>query len=128
MDQHTGSKWLIHGTKRHKGNTQLQAWNSPLEHPSRDCKHDINMIKQSEGSMFSPILKENVQGRKHPGSCAFPEPELLSYRKLKNVVQKVKNGHKNPNNSKHHDENHDEMPLSTRTTHTPQKTSYIYRL
>ena len=50
--------------------------------------------------MFNPIFKETVQGRKHPGSCAFAEPELLSYRKpLKPVVQNAKNGHKNPNNS-----------------------------
>ena len=27
--------------------------------------------------MFNPIFKENVQGRKHPVSCAFAEPELL---------------------------------------------------
>ena len=27
MDQHTGTKWLIHGTKHHKDNP-LQAWNS----------------------------------------------------------------------------------------------------
>ena len=46
--------------------------------------------------MFNPIFKENVQGQKHLGSCAFAEPELLSYRKLKIVVQKVKNGHKIP--------------------------------
>ena len=26
VDQHTGGKWLIHGTKRHKDN-QLQIWN-----------------------------------------------------------------------------------------------------
>ena len=52
----------------------------------------------------------NVQGRKYPGSCAFSEPELLSYRKPKIVIQKVKNGHKNPNNShNYHGENHDEI-------------------
>ena len=39
VDQHTGGKWLTHGTKRHKDN-QLQAWNSPVEYPSRECKHD----------------------------------------------------------------------------------------
>ena len=31
-------------------------------------------------SMFNPIFKENDQGQKYPGSCAFAEPELLSYR------------------------------------------------
>ena len=30
----------------------------PIEYPSRECKHDI---KESEGSMFSPIFKENVR-------------------------------------------------------------------
>ena len=75
VDQHTGGKWLIHGTKRHKDN-QLQslAWNSPVEYPSRDCKHDI---KESKGNMLNPIFNESVQGQKHPGSCAFEEPELL---------------------------------------------------
>ena len=28
VDQHTGGKWLIHGTKRCKDN-QFQTWNSP---------------------------------------------------------------------------------------------------
>ena len=30
VDQHTGGKGLIHGTKRRKDN-QLQSWNSPVE-------------------------------------------------------------------------------------------------
>ena len=95
VDQHTRDKWLIHGTKR-RNDTQLPAWNSTAEYPSRKCKHDI---KEPEGNMFNPIFKENVLGRKHPGSCAFAEPELLCYRKPKRVVQNEKNGHKNPNNS-----------------------------
>ena len=45
MDQHTGGKWLIHCTKRRKDN-QLQAWNSPVEYPSRECKHAIKRIIQ----------------------------------------------------------------------------------
>ena len=58
--------------------------------------------------MFNPIFKENVQGRKHPESCTFAEPELLKYRKPK--VQKVMIGHKNPNDChNYHDENHDEI-------------------
>ena len=62
--------------------------------------------------MFNPIFKENVQGRKHPESCAFAEADLLSYRKPKRVVQNEKNGHKNPNNSHNYrDENHDEIEL-----------------
>ena len=66
VDQHTD--WLTHSTKRRKDNPL--AWNSLVEYPSRECKHDI---KESKGSMFNPIFKENVQGRKHPGSCAFTE-------------------------------------------------------
>ena len=62
--------WLIHGTKCHKDN-QLQSLEFPVECPSRECKHDI---KDSEGNMFNPIFKENVQGRKHPGSCSFAQP------------------------------------------------------
>ena len=73
VDQHTGGKWLIHGTKRHKNN-QLQSLEPPVEYSSRECKHDI---KESKGNMFNPIFKENVQGQKHPGSCAFAEPKLL---------------------------------------------------
>ena len=60
--------------------------------------------------MFNPIFKENVQGRKHPESWAFAEPVLLNNRKPIRVVQKVMNGHKNPNdNDNYHDENHDEI-------------------
>ena len=55
--------------------------------------------------MFNPIFKENVQGQKDPGRCAFVEPELLSYRKPKRVVQIKKNGHKNPkDNHNYHDD------------------------
>ena len=70
MDQH---RWLIHGTKHHKDN-QWQSLEPPVKYPSRECKHDI---KQSKGKMFNPIFKDNVQGWKHTGSCAFAEPELL---------------------------------------------------
>ena len=39
-------------------------------------------------------------------------PELLSYRKPKGVVQKVKHGHKNRNNNHYyHDKNHDEIEV-----------------
>ena len=31
-------------------------------------KHDI---KESEGNIFNPVFKENVQRRDHPGSCAL---------------------------------------------------------
>ena len=54
--------------------------------------------------MFNPIFKGNFQWQKHPGRCAFAETELLS-QKSKHVVQKNKNGHRNPNNShKYRDE------------------------
>ena len=46
--------------------------------------------------MFNPMFKEIDQGRKHPGSCAFAELELVSYRKPKRVVQNEKNGHEMP--------------------------------
>ena len=73
MDQHTGGRWLIHGTKHHKDN-QWQSLEPPVEYPSRECKHDI---KQSKEKMLNPIFNDNVQGWKHTGSCAFAEPELL---------------------------------------------------
>ena len=53
MDQHTGSKWLFHGTKRRKEN-HLQSMDPRVEYPSWEGKHDI---KKSEGNMFNPILK-----------------------------------------------------------------------
>ena len=83
MDQHTGGKWLIHGTKRHKDN-MLQSLELLCITSSRDCKHDI---KESEGNMFNPIFKENIQWPKHSGSCASAEPELRGYRKPKHVFQ-----------------------------------------
>ena len=86
MDQRIWDKWLIHNNKRHKDN-QLQSLELPVGYPGWECKHDI---KESEGSMFNPIFKENVQGRKHPGSWAFAEQKLLSYKKPKHVVQMKK--------------------------------------
>ena len=59
---------------------QLQTCNSHVEYPSRECNHDT---KGSEGNMLNLIFKENVQGRKHPGSCTFAEPEQFCYRKPK---------------------------------------------
>ena len=72
VEQHTGGKWLIHGTKRHKDN-QFQNVNPPVEYPSRESKH---AIKESEGNTFSPIFKENIQGQKHPRGCIVAEAEL----------------------------------------------------
>ena len=98
VDQHTGGK--CH-TKRHKDN-QLQSLVGNGEHDT----------KESEGNMFNPIFKENVQGRKHRRSCAFVEPELLSYRRPKGGVHNGKNGYKNLNDShNYHDGNHDEIEL-----------------
>ena len=60
--------------------------------------------------MFIPILKENFQGRKPPGSCAFAEPELLLCKETYSIDQKVINGHKNPNDShNYYDENHEQI-------------------
>ena len=89
-----GLNVLIHCTKRHKDNLLLSLVLPHIIFTSRECKHDI---KESEGNMFNPIFKENVHGRKHPGTCAFAEPELLSYRKPTPIVPDVKDGHKNHN-------------------------------
>ena len=43
-------------------------------------------IKGSEGNLFNLIFKGNVQGWKHPGRCAFAEPELLYFRNPKRVL------------------------------------------
>ena len=67
VDQYTGGKWLIHVTQHRKDN-QLQTWNSLVENTSRDSK---SHMKGSEDNMFNPIFKENVQGQKHPGRCAY---------------------------------------------------------
>ena len=62
--------------------------------------------------MFDAIFKETLQGWKHPRSWTFAEPDLLSYRKHKRVVQNEMNDHYNSNNSqKYHDENRDEREL-----------------
>ena len=52
---------------------KCKAWNSPVEYPSRKSEH---YIKESEGNMFNSIFNGNIQGRKHPGRCAFSESEL----------------------------------------------------
>ena len=55
-----------------------KTWNSPVEYPSKECKHNI---KEFEGNMLNTIFKENVQEWKHPSSCALAEPELLKLQK-----------------------------------------------
>ena len=57
-----------------------KAWNSPVEYPSRECKQDI---KESKGNIFNPFFKENVQGRKKPGSCALQYQNYLCKESLK---------------------------------------------
>ena len=44
VDHHTGSKWLIHGTKSNKDN-YLKGWNSPVEYPSREYEHFIKICE-----------------------------------------------------------------------------------
>ena len=44
--------------------------------------------------MFNPIFKRNVQGWKHPGRCAYVQPELLTFTKPKCVIHNKNNGHK----------------------------------
>ena len=63
VDQHTEEKWLIHGTKRRKDN-QLRAWNSPVEYPRRECKHDI---KETCSIQYSRRMSRggNIQGVVH---------------------------------------------------------------
>ena len=85
VDQDTGGKGLIHGTK-HRKDSQLQSMDSPVVYDSRESKHDI---KESEGNIFNPIFKWKILGQKHPLRCAFSEPELLS-QKSKRVVQTKK--------------------------------------
>ena len=56
VDQHTGGQWLIHNTQ----NTMIisfKAWNSPVEYFSWESQYDI---EESEGNLFNPIIKENV--------------------------------------------------------------------
>ena len=50
---HFKGKWLIYSTK-HCKNNQLKAWNSHVEYPSRESKHDI---KESKFNMFNPIFQ-----------------------------------------------------------------------
>ena len=84
-DQHTEGKWLhvIHGTKHHKDN-QLQSLEIPRKILNREAKHEI---KESEGNMFNPIFKDDLQGQKHPGRCVIAKPKLSRYTKPKFAVQ-----------------------------------------
>ena len=50
VDQHTGGKWSIHGTKCNKLQNPVY---SPVDYPSKGCKHDI---EKSDGDVFNPIF------------------------------------------------------------------------
>ena len=52
VDQQTGYKWLIHGTKRRKDN-QLQSLELPVEYPCRECKHDVKDHREGCPLVFS---------------------------------------------------------------------------
>ena len=57
-----------------------KARNSPVEYPSRECKHDI---KESKENIFNPIFKENVgniQGVVHLQNQNYLCKESLNYR------------------------------------------------
>ena len=72
----------MHCTKYRKNS--YEAWNYPLEYPSRASKYGI---KESEGTMFNSIFNGFVQGQKYPGRGEVAEPKLSSYRKLKFIDQ-----------------------------------------
>ena len=61
VDQHTGGKWDIDGTKRRKDN-RLQSLELRCRISWWECKHDIN---ESEGNMFNPIFKEKISSLIH---------------------------------------------------------------
>ena len=78
VDQHAGGKWLIHDTKRRKGN-QLQAWNSPADYPSWVARCDI---KGCVSTVLNPIFSKKVQGQKHPGRWGIVEHQISSIKML----------------------------------------------
>ena len=44
-----------------------KAWNSTVDYPSRESKHDIN---ESEGNMFNPVFKDVDQDSMMPRGIA----------------------------------------------------------
>ena len=44
---------------------------------------------ESEGNVLNTMLKENVNGQKHPERCVVVEPKLQSFRKPNYVVPVV---------------------------------------
>ena len=59
-----------------------KAWKSPVEYPSRVCKHDI---KESKGSMSN--IQGECPGAESSRELRIIEPELLNYRKPKCVFR-----------------------------------------
>ena len=51
-----------------------KAWNSPVQYPTREWKHDIN---ESEENMFNPTFKKDVQEQKHPGDARSQNQNYL---------------------------------------------------
>ena len=74
VDQHAGSKWLIHDTKRRKDN-QLQSLKLPCRISKLTARCDI---KGSDGTMLNPIFWKKVQGQKHPGRWGILEHQIPS--------------------------------------------------
>ena len=56
-----------------------KAWNTPVEYPSKESKHDI---KESKGSMFNPIFKENVRGENIQGVAYLQNQNYLGTESL----------------------------------------------
>ena len=59
VDQHTGGKLLIHGTKRRKDN-QLQSLEPRVEYPSRECKHNKVVQRKHVQSNIHGYIKKIV--------------------------------------------------------------------
>ena len=78
VDQHTGSKWLIHDTTL-QGQSVSVAWNSALEYISWVSRCDI---KGFDGTMLNPIFWKKVQGQKHPGMWEIEEHKIPSGKML----------------------------------------------
>ena len=89
VDQHAGSKWLIHDTKRRKDN-QLQS----LKLPCRISKLSSKMWhKGVRYTVLNPIFSKKVQGQKHPGIWGIVEHQIPSIKMLFKTNTK---SHKHP--------------------------------
>ena len=122
VDQPTGGRWLIHGTKHHSTRVSCKARNSPVGYPSWESKHDIN---KSEGNMFN-----SIHVLKNAGTETSRRVRIYRTRQKSQMCRSKWIGHKNsPNSSNHHGEiafyqgisKSDTRTLKTRTAHL-QKT------